>query len=146
MLGQCLHFGCTPGILKRWVTNHLHQNHVGAILDPLTWYHWGRALNLHVQQTFQVTLGILLSVEQGHKPYCSLGVRGLACFNAVILGLRMGVLRRVEFCPLKSPPFLVTLFLYLSVPAHLRKRIGDVEIHPSIRPSKVPNMCQVAGV
>lgn len=46
--GRLGSFGCTPGILQVWVTNRLHQNHLGAIPDPLTWHHWGWALNLHV--------------------------------------------------------------------------------------------------
>ena len=111
LLGKCLHFG----IFKVWVTNHLYQNHLGAIADPLTWRHWRQALHLHVQRACQVMLGILLSVQQVDNLYYSLGGKTLDCFKAPILGLRRGGMRRVEFCPYQLCLFWGILFYpYLS--------------------------------
>ena len=72
--------------------------------------------------------------------YYSVDVKGLACFRAPVLGLQRGSLGGAEFCLLPLSSFMITLFLFLSVPAHLRKIVGDVESHSSIHPSIYPSI------
>lgn len=44
----CLGSVSILGVFNVWITNHLCQDHLGAIPHPLTWHHWGWAWDLHV--------------------------------------------------------------------------------------------------